>query len=160
METKDIIKELRKKRNLSAQQVADGCEISLGVYKKYESGERGVGVPALQKLADFYGVTTDYLLGRDKGEPSPLDRYAGTVNMSDLEREIIDGYFTLDDKTRKEFMTMLETAVKNVQDGNGEEVFRAAKSDGNHPGGITKLTEKQEERIKNAPRVTSETDDF
>ena len=161
METKDILKSLRKSKGFSTmQEFCTAAEISFSTYQNYETGKRIPTAEILIKLADFYGVTTDYLLGRDKGEPSPLDRYAGTVNMSDLEREIIDGYFTLDDKTRKEFMTMLETAVKNVQDGNGEEVFRAAKSDDNHPGGITKLTKEQAKRIKNAPRVTSETDDF
>ena len=68
METKDILKKLRKDYGYSAQQVADGCDMSLGVYKKYESGERGVGTPALCKIADFYGISTDYLLDRCGGQ--------------------------------------------------------------------------------------------
>ena len=90
METKDIIRSLRKKRDYSAQQVADGCEMSLGVYKKYESGERGVGVPALSKLADFYNVSVDYLLGRKTSEQTALDELAGEFNMTLLEKKIVE----------------------------------------------------------------------
>ena len=124
METKDIIKELRKKRNLSAQQVADGCEISLGVYKKYESGERGVGVPALQKLADFYGVTTDYLLGRSTDTP-PLSQLASQFNMSALEREIVDGYLSLPEDMRGGLMDFLEKAVEKAQAESKAEAEKA-----------------------------------
>ena len=120
METKDIIKELRKNRRLSAQQVADGCEISLGVYKKYESGERGVGVPALQKLADFYGVTTDYLLGRETGEPETIDKLAGEFNMSALEKEILDNYLSLPKDMRGDLMEFLQKSVEKVMNESGE----------------------------------------
>lgn len=65
METKNILKQLRESRKLTMQDVAASTDISYSVYQKYESGARGVGVPALCKLADFYNVTTDYLLGRD-----------------------------------------------------------------------------------------------
>lgn len=115
MDTKDIIKELRKKRGLSAQQVADGCEMSLGVYKKYESGERGVGVPALSKLADFYNVSTDYLLGRNTEEQTALDELAGQFNMSLLEKKIVEEYLKLPDKMRGDLMEFLEKAVREVE---------------------------------------------
>ena len=156
METKDIIKELRKKRGYSAQQVADGCDMSLGVYKKYESGERGVGVPALSKLADFYNVSTDYLLGRDTGKPAPLDQYAGTVNMSELEHEIVDGYFKLDSKMRDVFMNMLESAVENVKNGRSaleqnEPLFMASRSTDDRPPELKTLTPEQRKRLAEAP---------
>ena len=114
METKDVIKELRKKRNLSAQQVADGCEMSLGVYKKYESGERGVGVPALQKLADFYGVTTDYLLGREPA-PNPFS----DLNLSEEdEANVVAKYMSLPPEIRAcmlDVLVQLGDAAKKRQ---------------------------------------------
>ena len=33
-------------------------------YSKYETGENDIPTPILLKLADIYGTTTDYLLGR------------------------------------------------------------------------------------------------
>ena len=119
MEMKDLLKKLRKERNYSAQEVADGCEISLGVYKKYESGERGVGVPALQKLADFYGVTTDYLLGRE-----PLPNPFADVNLSeDDEAEVIAKYMSLPPEIRAcmlDVLVQLGDAAKKRQSDSAQ----------------------------------------
>lgn len=103
MTTKDILKELRRSKNLSAQQVADGCDMSLGVYKKYESGERGVGTPALLKLADFYGVTTDYLLGRPDAKPpsDPVEEFIDKVQMKEQEQIILKKWLALNEKQRR-----------------------------------------------------------
>ncbi|MCM1270327.1 MAG: helix-turn-helix domain-containing protein [Ruminococcus flavefaciens] len=103
MTTKDILKELRRNKNLSAQQVADGCDMSLGVYKKYESGERGVGTPALLKLADFYDVTTDYLLGRPDAKPpaDPVEEFVDKVQMKEQEQIILKKWLALDEKQRR-----------------------------------------------------------
>lgn len=103
METKEIIKHLRKERDLSAQQVADGCEMSLGVYKKYESGERGVGTPALCKLADFYKVSTDYLLGR---EPAP-NPFADMGLDEGSEQEMLNQYMSFPPEVRAVLMDAL-----------------------------------------------------
>lgn len=120
MEIKDILKQLRKKRNYSAKEVADGCNMSLGVYQKYESGERGVGTPALVKLADFYGVTTDYLLGRETGEPETLDKLVNEFNMSALEKEILDNYLSLPEDMRCDLMEFLQKSVQKVMEESGE----------------------------------------
>lgn len=103
MTTKDILKELRRNKNLSAQQVADGCDMSFGVYKKYESGERGVGTPALLKLADFYDVTTDYLLGRPDAKPpaDPVEEFVDKVQMKEQEQIILKKWLALDEKQRR-----------------------------------------------------------
>lgn len=118
MESKDIIKSLRKKRNYSAQQVADGYDMSLGVYRKYETGERGIGVPTLQKLADFYNVTTDYLLGRETPESSTVDKLSSEFNMTALERKILEGYLELPDNMRENLMEFLQKSVQEVQEEN------------------------------------------
>ena len=56
--------ELRKIRKLSRQAVADAVQISAKSYERYESGEREPTASVLVALADYFGVTTDYLLGR------------------------------------------------------------------------------------------------
>lgn len=105
---------LRKNRNYSAKEVAVGCDMSLGVYQKYESGERGVGTPALCKLADFYNVTTDYLLGRETGEPETIDKLSHEFNMSALEKEILDNYLALPKDMRGNLMEFLQKSVQNI----------------------------------------------
>lgn len=162
MSINERLKELRAKRGLNQSEMADILDVSLSSYQKYER-EKGSVTPSLDvltRISDYYNVSVDYLLGRDNGEPSPLDQLASTVNMSELEREIIDGYFKLDSETRGLFMDMLETAVKNVQDGNSDDIYRVAMSDSHHPGEIRKLTKEEKERFDSADPVTSDTEDF
>lgn len=98
METKDILKMLRKRNGMTGQEVADGCGMTYKVYQAYESGARNLGVPALQKLADFYGVTTDYLLGRDSESDEQIDKLPIGVH----DKAIIQAYISLpqDDRTK------------------------------------------------------------
>ena len=55
---------LRKERGLTQTEAANAVEISLKSYCRYESGEREPTASVLVRIADFYNVTTDYLLGR------------------------------------------------------------------------------------------------
>lgn len=63
METKDILKQLRKKSGYTIAEICEKTGIPVSVYPKYENGIRNIGVPALCKLAALYHVTTDFLLG-------------------------------------------------------------------------------------------------
>lgn len=58
------LRDLREDKDLSQKQVAEMPGMSQTGYSKYETGENDVPTAILLKLADFYGTTTDYLLGR------------------------------------------------------------------------------------------------
>ena len=64
MEIKEILKTERKKNKYTQQQVADILKIHRGSYAKYETGANMPTTENILKLADLYGVSTDYLLGR------------------------------------------------------------------------------------------------
>ncbi len=55
---------LRKERKLTRKEVAENLHIVERTYQRYEQGEREPTASALAELADFYQVSTDYLLGR------------------------------------------------------------------------------------------------
>ena len=59
------LKELRLQNNLTQQDVAKVIQVSGVVYNRYENNQREIPLELLCKLADFYGVTVDYLLGRE-----------------------------------------------------------------------------------------------
>ncbi|MDE5885069.1 MAG: helix-turn-helix transcriptional regulator [Oscillospiraceae bacterium] len=74
MEIKDRLIAIRESRGYSKKTVSEMTKIPYSTYVKYESGERkDVSMQALCKLADFYGVTADYLLGREPKEEQPID---------------------------------------------------------------------------------------
>lgn len=114
METKDIIKELRKKHGYTADQAATGAGIAKSVYPKYESGILNAGVPVLCKLAEFYGVSTDYLLGR-KPAKNPLD----ALPLSDADKLIVQAYISLPPEDR----TALVDIIKKIAAGADVQVI-------------------------------------
>lgn len=62
------LEDLRVDHDLTQQNIADilGCQRE--VYRRYEKGTRTIPVDFLIKLAEYYGVSVDYLVGL-KDEP-------------------------------------------------------------------------------------------
>ena len=56
---------LREQLNVSQKAVADYIGLSRQAYAHYEFGDRYPDLKTLCKLADFFGVSVDYLLGRE-----------------------------------------------------------------------------------------------
>lgn len=56
--------ELRRNKKITQEVIAKHLSIPRSTYSNYESGKREPDYETLIKLADFFGVTTDYLLGR------------------------------------------------------------------------------------------------
>ncbi len=58
------IRDLREDADLTQSEVGIAIKVSQRTYAYYESGQRMVPPQVLCALADFYGVTVDYILGR------------------------------------------------------------------------------------------------
>jgi len=58
------IRDLREDHDLKQQQIADYLMCDQSLYSKYERGERELPLIYADKLADYYGVSVDYLLCR------------------------------------------------------------------------------------------------
>ncbi len=58
------LRDLREDKDLRQEDVAEILGISQTVYSRYERGFQTIPVVHLLKLADFYQVSTDYILGR------------------------------------------------------------------------------------------------
>ena len=59
------LKELRNQTNKTQTDIANYLNLTTGGYSSYETGKREPSIETLIKLADFYNVTVDYLLGRE-----------------------------------------------------------------------------------------------
>ena len=64
------IRDLREDRDLTQAQVGAAIGVSQRTYAYYESGQRMLPPQILCALADYYGVSVDYLLERTD-EPTP-----------------------------------------------------------------------------------------
>lgn len=73
--TQNRIRELREDNDLTQKFMASYLCVAQNTYSNYENGNREIPLAQLIKLADFYHVNMDYLLGRtDMSEPLPPTR--------------------------------------------------------------------------------------
>lgn len=64
------LKDLREDKDLVQKEIAAILGIDQRVYSNYETGKREIPTRFVIILADFYGTTTDYILGRTNN-PKP-----------------------------------------------------------------------------------------
>ena len=63
--TFERIRELREDNDLRQEQLAEMLGIRQTTYSKYELGKINIPIDMLIKIADFYHVSLDYLVGRE-----------------------------------------------------------------------------------------------
>ena len=63
------LKELRKNKRVSQLKLAMDLNMNQNTISRYETGEREPGINEIIKIADYFGVTVDYLLGNKEKEP-------------------------------------------------------------------------------------------
>lgn len=74
------LRDLREDMDMTQQQISELLGIKQTVYSRYERGIQNIPIEHLLRLADFYGTSTDYILGRTLvKEPYPR-------KMKDLSR--------------------------------------------------------------------------
>ena len=98
--------ELRKKSNKNQADVAKVLGISQPAYQNYENGRREAGYATISKLADFYGVSTDYLLGRETPD-DPLEVMG--IKVRDVDDDaFIKMYRELPDNAKCVFLDVMK----------------------------------------------------
>lgn len=80
------LKELRRNRKLKQIDLAEVLNCSQGVYSRYENEEREPPFDIIKKLADFYDVTVDYLMGREDIPESSDHKEAATTSEGDDDK--------------------------------------------------------------------------
>lgn len=69
------LKKLRLERKLTQEALGEKVNVTKVSISGYENGNRNPDTETLQRLADFFGVSTDYLLGRtDEKTPAQKDK--------------------------------------------------------------------------------------
>lgn len=66
------LRDLRKDKDLTQQNIADYLHINQRTYSRYENNQRMIPYEILSALADLYATSVDYLIGRtDEKKPYP-----------------------------------------------------------------------------------------
>jgi len=64
------LRELRKKKNLTQKELGKIFKVSESTIGMYERNEREPSYDLIRQFSDFFGVSIDYLLGRDNAKKS------------------------------------------------------------------------------------------
>jgi len=70
----DILKKLRTEKGLSQKELTDQLAINRSTYARYETSSTQPDFDTLEKLADYFNVSIDYLLGRTNNSVSYLEK--------------------------------------------------------------------------------------
>lgn len=67
----ELLAELRQDLKMTQRDLADALYVSVSTISNYEKGVHYPDIEKLKMLADYFHVTTDYLLGRSSSKLSP-----------------------------------------------------------------------------------------
>ena len=123
MSLSENLKLLRIGKGLTQQQLADALELGQSTIGMIESKKREVGLDVLQKIADFFSVSTDFLLyGFEKTELSKLMKYAVSSTSIDdfsenlgIEKKLIENIIngSVDERPPEELLIAIGDYVNN-----------------------------------------------
>ena len=102
------IKELRKNSKITQEQLGNAIGVSKMAISYFEKGKKSPGRESLKKIADYFGVTTDYLLGRS--EDPELNEEEDKV-VSEEGKNILAIIESLPEDERKKAWEQLEMYV-------------------------------------------------
>jgi len=100
------IKDIRVRKGLTQAEVASALGVSSVVYSRYETGSRQPSIDMLVQIADIFGVTVDYRLGR---------RIADDSSLSDFEQRLLNAARKDDERARQDALNVLMAHSVNLE---------------------------------------------
>lgn len=105
------LKGLRKAANLTQIEFAKKFDIANGTVGNWESGNRQPDYATLQKIADFFTVSIDYLLGNDTEET----KKSPSAQITEGEQMLLDLFRQVPESQQQLVLQMIEVALKTKQ---------------------------------------------
>ncbi|MCX7746594.1 MAG: helix-turn-helix domain-containing protein [Clostridia bacterium] len=95
------LKELRKEKKITQKDVYDFLKIDQTTYSKYENNKNEPDLDTVKKLADFFNVSTDYLLGRITELENVYFRLSKEATKKGISPEDLKDIMALVEKAKK-----------------------------------------------------------
>ncbi len=131
------IKELRKEKGLTQNDFANKFNLTQNTVTNIETGKRTLSCEELLSIANYFKVSTDYLIKENGArEHEKLQYFLDYTGLSELSVEILNSYTWAD----KDFLLVLDTLIKNAE----QSPLKLAEDILDYP-----LELEQEEEIKN-----------
>jgi len=114
MNFSERLKQLRLKRKLSQQELADRLGIANSTVSMYERGERKPDLEMLELIGDFFNVDIDYLLGKESGSTYYLDPEVAEMAQELHDRPEMKILFDASRKLSKEDVEMFTALIEKM----------------------------------------------
>lgn len=108
-----IIKELREEKGITQSDLAKALGVSRSTITMMEKGLREGSVQLLTKMADYFGVTVDYLEGKVDYKESLVSNFLNFLVING----IVEDENNIDEKTQKMILDMVRKEIKNIKEG-------------------------------------------
>ena len=106
MSVSENMKHLRKRFEITQNELADMLKVSPSTVAMYERGYREPNIEMLQKMADIFNVEINYLLGY-----KPKDNPTAEPELSDGEQMMLDLFRNASPYQQEMILRMMEAAV-------------------------------------------------
>lgn len=113
---KNRIVKLRKEFGFNQQDVADKIDCVLKTYQNYEQGHNYPTLEYAAKLAELYGVSIDYLLGRSECTSVENEKIREITGLNDVAIDTLASWYTYQENMKKEYQqqTYFPIEVLNI----------------------------------------------
>ena len=109
MDTTERIFALIEQNSVSAAQLTREASLTSGVVSQWRHGKQKPGTDAIVKIAEYFGVTTDYLLGKTDDPEPPVQLLDG------LEFGLIKNFKKLGNEEKAELNRMAERMAELIE---------------------------------------------
>ena len=145
----NIVK-LLKEQKKTQKNLTDHLGITQNAFTDWKSGRIKSYNKHLPKIAEFFGVSVDYILGTETVAKKDHDLRSSSLiknNFTEREWNVINAY-----RAQPELQTAVERLLGIEQDGKTY-VYVAAHSGDRHPDVITRISKEELDRLQNAPET-------
>lgn len=113
----NVIKELRQKRGITQEELGKILNVQKATISKYETGRIIPDVPTILKMANFFNVSINYLLGLPENHNSSNKE----LILSDKEKDIILKYRFLSSTAKATVELILNNQYENEKEEKSNE---------------------------------------
>lgn len=112
------IAELRIEKNLTQKELAKKLNVSSAAIGMYETEQRKLDIDKIFSFCDFFGVSTDYLLGRSQQRNIFTSFDNNNLNLTEDKKQLLNLYSKLDDRNKTSIIMMSQTLLSTQPDSN------------------------------------------
>lgn len=106
------LKELRQRKKVSQSELGSFLSLDKSTISLYESGKREPDFETIKKIADFFNVSTDYLLGKDT--PTNQQKDPVEENWPEVLQVLRRSGKKPTAQERKKIAKIIETAIEAI----------------------------------------------